>query len=115
MDDMVDKLDFDVFINCLGLRSLESMGIIPIQKAFVSFMVKSLTDPKKSGSMKNLATTPLNSGSNPNINTVIKFNIKLPTDELYCPSLSCTVYDQVFLGLSQPVIGTFTIPFGEIM
>ena len=49
MNDMVEKLDFDVFINCLGLRQLESIGLIPIQKAFVSFMVKSLTDPKQSG------------------------------------------------------------------
>ena len=46
MNDMVEKLDMDVFINCLGLRELESIGLMPIQKAFVSFMVKSLTDPK---------------------------------------------------------------------
>ena len=100
MDDMVEKLDFDVKINCLGLRNLESMGLIPIQKAFVSFMVKSLTDPKKSGQLPNLQTTPMQSGSNPNINSAIKFAIPLPVDELYCPSVSCTVYDQVFLGLS---------------
>ena len=37
MNDMVEKLDYDVFINCLGLRELESNGVIPIQKAFVSF------------------------------------------------------------------------------
>ena len=51
MNDMVEKLDFDVFINCLGLRELESIGMMPIQKAFVSFMVKSLTDPKLSGQL----------------------------------------------------------------
>lgn len=49
MHDMVETLDFQVFINCLGLRELESIGLIPIQKAFISFMVKSLTDPKTSG------------------------------------------------------------------
>lgn len=65
--------------------------------------------------MQNIKTLPSESGSNPNINSVVKFNIPLPTDELYCPALSCTVYDQVFLGFSQPIVGTFTIPLGEIM
>ena len=43
---MVEKKDFNVFINCLGLRELESIGLIPIQKPFVKFMIKSLTDPR---------------------------------------------------------------------
>lgn len=30
MNEMVEKLDYDVFINCLGLRELESIGLIPI-------------------------------------------------------------------------------------
>lgn len=115
MHEMVEKLPFEVFINCLGLRELESIGLIPIQKAFISFMVKSLTDPKVSGQLQNIKTQPGPAGPNPNINSVVKFNIPLPVDELYCPSLSCTVYDQVFLGFSQPVVGTFTIPLGEIM
>ena len=51
MNEMVERLDYDVFINCLGLRELESIGLLPIQKAFVSFMIKSLTDPKESGQM----------------------------------------------------------------
>lgn len=66
---------------------------MPIQKAFVKFMVKSLTDPKKSGQLENVKTNPGPSGSNPNINSVVKINIPLPTEELYCPTLSCTVYD----------------------
>ena len=75
---------------------------MPIQKAFVSFMVKSLTDPRQAGTIQNIKTQPGATGSNPNINSVIKFSIPLPKEELYCPSLSCTVYDQVFLGFSQP-------------
>ena len=93
MHEMVEKLPFEVFINCLGLRELESIGLIPIQKAFISFMVKSLTDPKVSGQLQNIKTQPGPAGSSPNINSVVKFNIPLPVDELYCPSLSCTVYD----------------------
>ena len=30
MNEMVEKLDYDVFINCLGLRELESIGLLPI-------------------------------------------------------------------------------------
>ena len=30
MNKMVEKIDFDVFINCLGLRELESIGLLPI-------------------------------------------------------------------------------------
>ena len=99
-------------INVLGLRDLESIGIMPIQKAYIKFMVKSLTDPVKAGTLQNIKTVPNQPGSNPNLNTVIKFKVPLPTEELYTPKLSCTVYDQVFMGLSQPTVGTFTIPLG---
>jgi len=47
------------------------------------------------------------------MSTVIKFNINLPSDPLYCPTLTCGVYDYIFRGLSQPMIGNFTIPLGE--
>ena len=93
MNEMVEKKDYNVFINCLGLRELESIGLMPIQKPFVKFMVKSLTDPRLAGTLTNIQTQPGPYGSNPNINSIIKFNIPLPCDELYCPSLSCTVYD----------------------
>jgi len=39
----------------------------------------------------------------------------LPIAPLYCPRLSCQVYDQVFAGFSQPIIGNFTIPIGELI
>lgn len=115
MNRMVEKLDFDVFVNCLGLRELQSIGLLPVQKPFVSYMIKSLMDPKQCGGLENVTTQPGPYGPNPNLNTVVKFVVPLPTAELYCPSLSCTVYDQVFLGLSQPIIGTFSIPLGKIM
>lgn len=56
-------------------------------------MIKSLTDAKTAGTIQNIATLPGPYGSNPNINSIIKFSIPLPSDRLYCPSLSCTVYD----------------------
>jgi hypothetical protein len=39
----------------------------------------------------------------------------LPTDDLYCPKLSCTVYDYIFKGWNQPIIGVFTLPIGQLM
>jgi len=60
-------------------------------------------------------TDPNASGPNPNINTLISLSVMLPKDELYCPRLSCDAYDYIYKGLSQPLIGTFTIPIGDIM
>ena len=45
---------------------------------------------------------------------MLTFNVNLPIEELYCPSLSCDCYDYVFMGLSQPLIGTFSIPIGAL-
>lgn len=43
------------------------------------------------------------------------FTLPLPTDPLYCPKLTCTVYDFIFRGWNQPIIGVFTLPIGDIM
>lgn len=45
----------------------------------------------------------------------MKFSIPLPTNDLYCPKLGCTVYDYIFRGWNQPIIGTFVLPIGELM
>ncbi len=39
----------------------------------------------------------------------------LPSDQLYCPKLQCAVYDNIFKGWNQPLLGTFTIPIGDIL
>ena len=65
--------------------------------------------------MKNIQTIPTAPGPNPTMNSTMKFQIPLPTDPLYCPSLSCAVYDYIFRGLSQPLIGTFALPIGELI
>lgn len=46
---------------------------------------------------------------------MIEFTLDLPVEELYCPALACSVYDQVFMGFSQPLLGTFTVEIGKIM
>ena len=50
------------------------------------------------------------------MNTQLNFETSLPTDILYCPTLGCEVYDQIFPPKwSQPKLGTFNIPVGKIM
>lgn len=34
---------------------------------------------------------------------------------LFCPKLQCDVFDYVYKGLVQPLLGTFTISIGDIM
>jgi len=46
---------------------------------------------------------------------LLEFNAPLPIDELFCPRLSCVVFDNIAMGLSQPQIGTFVIPVGDLM
>ena len=110
----VPTKEYDLDINVLGLRQLESFGLMPIKKAFVKFAVKSLLPPEKAQAVTNVSTDPNAPGPNPNINTMLTFNVQLPVEELYCPSLSCDVYDYVFMGLNQPLVGTFSIPVGKL-
>ena len=65
--------------------------------------------------MTNIKTQPSSAGPNPNINTMISFAIDLPVNPLFCPKLQCDVYDYVYKGLVQPLLGTFTLSIGDIM
>ena len=65
------------FINMkiLGLRNLESLGLLPIKRAFVKFDINSLKRRQEKSILpekKMLRTEPIETGSNPNILTVIK-------------------------------------------
>lgn len=115
LHEYVEMKEFQVSMNVLGLRGLQSPGILPVQKAFVNFNLKGLVPPTVGTNLKNLKTDPKAPGPDPTINTMMKFFVPLPIDELYCPRLSCQVYDQVFAGFSQPIIGNFTIPVGDLM
>ena len=106
--------DYEITINVLGLRDLQSPGILPVRKAFINFNLRSLYPPTKAHAVGNIETQPSSTGSNPTISTVIKFKISLPLEALYCPSLTWGVYDYIFKGLSQPLIGNFVIPVGEL-
>jgi hypothetical protein len=97
--DEVATRDYTVNINVLGLRDLQSFGLLPIKKAFIQFNVRSLLPPEKSFAVTNIKTAPKSPGQNPNINEMISFSTQLPVDKLYCPKLACDVYDQIFKGL----------------
>lgn len=116
LDDIVlnpKREEYNVTINVLGLRDLQSPGILPVRKPFIKFMLRSLLPPNRAQAIENIETRPSATGRNPTISTVINFSIMLPTDSLYCPSLSCGVYDYIFKGVSQPQIGNFDVPIGD--
>lgn len=104
-----------VEINCLGLRDLTpAVGWLPVNKAFIKFDVNSLQIPSEKLLIQNIQTQPGESGPNPTINTIIRFNFSMPVDKTFSPVLSCIVYDNLFKGLSQPQIGAFSIDLRKI-
>jgi len=74
-----------------------------------------MVPPALGANLENLKTDPKMAGSDPTLNTLIEFSAPLPKDILFCPRMSCSVHDSILKGLSQPLIGTFTIPLGELM
>ena len=48
--------EFTVSINILGLRDLQSVGILPVKKAFIVFNLKSLVPPDDGAALENIKT-----------------------------------------------------------
>ena len=48
LESTIPMKEQNVDINILGLRYLESLGILPVKKAFIRFLMKSLLPPEKS-------------------------------------------------------------------
>lgn len=112
----VPHQDYSVSCQILGLRRLKSPGILPVKKAFINFNIKSMLPPDLGAAMKNIKTQPGPMGQDPTINTLISFDAPLPNDPLFCPKLSCQVFDNIYKGFgSQPLVGNFTIPIGDLM
>ena len=85
--------EFSVDIHVLGLRNLESSGILPVKKPYIKFNTRGLLPPSKQFAMQDIRTDPKGAGPNANINTLVSLQLKLPVEDIYCPSLSCEVYD----------------------
>lgn len=43
--ELIERKEYEVDINVLGLRDLESVGIVPVRKPFIKFSVRSLMPP----------------------------------------------------------------------
>lgn len=115
MEGEVQMAEFGVTMNILGLRGLMSPGILPVKKAFLQFNLKSMVPPKLGSNLQNIRTEPKMPGTDPTLNTLLDFNAPLPTDTLFCPRMSASVFDNIAMGLSQPLIGTFVVPIGDLM
>lgn len=115
MENEVEMKEFGISMNILGLRGLQSPGILPVKKAFLQFALKSMVPPALGTNLENIRTEPRMAGTDPTLNTLIEFKAPLPVDVLFCPRLACSVFDNIAMGFSQPLIGTFTIPIGDLM
>lgn len=78
-----DCEEYEITINVLGLRNLESPGMLPVTKPFINFSLRSLLPPSSAHAIENINTQPSATGPNPTISTVIRFSIYLPSDPLY--------------------------------
>lgn len=47
LTDEIEYKEFEVDINILGVRELESIGLLPIKKPFLKFNLRSLLPPEK--------------------------------------------------------------------
>jgi hypothetical protein len=80
-----------VTIKILGLRGLKSLGLFPVSKPFIRFDINGMkTNEKKEilNEKKFLQTQPNATGSNPNICTILNFELELPKEISFCPSLN---------------------------
>jgi hypothetical protein len=97
MPDLMMK-EFKCDIICLGLRELVSPGLLPINKAYINFGLKSLMSASKAKAVNNIKTEPGMSGPNPNLRTTISFGVEMPSDPHFSPKMTCDVFDLLFLG-----------------
>ena len=75
LSDYVPTKEYTMELNVLGLRQLESFGLMPIKKPFIAFRIKSLLPPEKAQAVTDVKTDPNAPGENPNINTTLTFSI----------------------------------------
>ena len=107
---------YDFQINILGLRQLKPLGMIEIKKPFIKFDLNSLNvTGKPEDAHANIKTIPVSGGANPTINTVIKFDAKLPEKDIFMPELQCEVYDHMLAGLHNSLLGVFSLDLKRII
>lgn len=50
--------EFKVSMNILGLRGLQSAGVLPVKKAFIQFNLRSMVPPALGTNLENIKTEP---------------------------------------------------------
>lgn len=105
-----------VKINILGLRELESTGMLPIKTAGIKIATSSLRQAENLGNgavFTNLQAIAKTSGSNPTIGSVLVVSCDIPAEIKIMPVISCSVFESGFrLFSSDSTIGTFSINVG---
>ena len=110
-----ETTQFNVEINALGLRDLKPLSFVKIKKPYISFDLNSINISNKGEVLQPIKTMPNESGANPNINSVIKFTVNLPTEDIFMPEFQCDIHDTVLGGLSQRLLGVFLINVRNII
>ena len=103
-------------INILGLRDIKPLAMLPIKKAYIKFDMNSLNiSGDANDSLPAKITQPKDKGSNPTINSALKFDLNLPEDEIFMPQLQCEVFDYIFSGMLNPTLGLFLLNIKRII
>ena len=110
-----ETMPFNVEINALGLRDLKPLSFIKIKKPYISFDLNSINVSTNGESIRPVCTIPNDIGNNPNINSVMKFVVNLPKDDIFIPEFQCDVFDHVLGGLSKRILGIFLIDIKQII
>ena len=105
-----ETIPYSFEINILGLRDLKPLSLLPVKKAYIKFDMNTLNiSGKPEDSLKNITTLPKDCGSSPTINSVVKFDLNLPKEEIFMPELQCEIYDHLFSGFINPLLGIFLL------
>ena len=103
-------------INILGLRDIKPLAMLPIKKAFIKFDMNSLNvSGEKEDTLPAKTTQPKDKGSNPTINSALKFDLNLPESEIFMPQLQCQVFDYIFSGMINPTLGLFLLNIKDLI
>ena len=116
IDFLPKTIPYSCEINVLGLRDLKPLSMLPVKKPFIKFDMNSLNvTGKAEDCLQTITTIPGDTGSNPTINAVIKFDARLPEEEIFIPELQCEVYDHLLSGMYNSLLGVFSLDIKKLI
>ena len=111
-----ETIPYTFEINILGLRDIKPLAMLPIKKAYIKFDMNSLNvTGEKEDNLAPKITQPKDKGSNPTINSALKFDLNLPKLDIFMPQLQCEVYDYIFSGIMNPILGLFLLNIKKLI